>query len=108
MYFIWILIAMASYLSDEDEYSIGIMTQESKEINVMDISSEEESEKTNFELLMENARQLSGSQISNFDDKIFGMVDDSTLSDGNKSEPSSPVFVPSSRPLNLSQIEVCH
>ena len=108
MHLIWILIAMASYLSDDDEYSIGVLTQESKEINVMDISSEEESEKTNFELLIENARQLSGSQVSNFDDKIFGMVDDSQLSDGNKSEPSSPVFVPSSRPLNLSQIEVCH
>ena len=108
MYFVFILIIMASYISDDEEYSSLCLTQESREINIMDISSEDDGDKTNFELLLESARELSTSQISNFDDKIFGMEDNSQLSVGNESTPSSPIFVPSSRPAKMEEIEVCN
>ena len=107
MHFIWILIVMASYLSDDEEYSSLVLTQQSNEINVMDISSEEDDGKTNFELLLESARELTTSQVSNFDDKIFEMDDNSEHSENDGSQPSSPVFVASSMAGNLQQIEVC-
>ena len=108
MYFVFILIIMASYISDDEEYSSLCLTQESREINIMDISSEDDGDKTNFDLLLDSARELSTSQISNFDDKIFGMEDNTQLSVGNESTPSSPIFVASSRPLKMEEIEVCN
>ena len=107
MHFIWIIIVMASYLSDDEEYSSLVLTQESREINVMDISSEEDEGKSNFELLLESARELTSSQVSNFDGKIFEMDDNTEQSENDESEPSSPVFVASSMAGNLQQIEVC-
>ena len=74
MYFFTLLLIMATWFDNED-FSLAGLTQESHEVDIETISSDEESvdSERNFRLLLEGAKALSNnvSQISNFDDKIF-------------------------------------
>ena len=71
-----LIMAMASYDSD-DNLSLAGLTQETREIDVTTISSDDESfdPDANYRLLLEEARKISTnfSQVSNFDDHIFAM-----------------------------------
>ena len=71
-----LIMAMAGYDSD-DNLSLAGLTQESREIDVTTISSDDESfdPDANYRLLLEEARKISTSfsQVSNFDDHIFAM-----------------------------------
>ena len=71
-----LIMAMAGYDSD-DNLSLAGLTQESREIDVTTISSDDESfdPDANYRLLLEEACKISTSfsQVSNFDDHIFAM-----------------------------------
>ena len=71
-----LIMAMASYDSD-DNLSLAGLTQESHEIDVTTISSDDESfdPDANYRLLLEEAHKISTSfsQVSNFNDHIFAM-----------------------------------
>ena len=70
------IMAMAGYDSD-DNLSLAGLTQETHEIDVTTISSDDESfdPDANYRLLLEEAHKISSnfSQVSNFDDHIFAM-----------------------------------
>ena len=78
-----LIMAMAGYDSDDD-LSLAGLTQESHEIDVTTISSDNESfdPDANYRLLLEEARKISTSfsQVSNFDDHIFAMSHGSATS----------------------------
>ena len=73
MYFLCVVLVMVSFY--DDDYSLAGLTQEGHEVEIQDISSDDEplDPESNFRLLLEGARALSSSesQISNFNDKIF-------------------------------------
>ena len=70
------IMAMAGYDLD-DNLSLAGLTQETCEIDVTTISSDDESfdPDANYRFLLEEARKISTSfsQVSNFDDHIFAM-----------------------------------
>ena len=71
-----LITAMAGYDSDDNLSLVGL-TQETREIDVTTISSDDESfdPDANYRLFLEEARKISTSfsQVSNFDDHIFAM-----------------------------------
>ena len=70
-----LIMAMAGYDSD-DNLSLAGLTQESREIDVTTISSDDESfdPDANYRLLLEAHKiSMSFSQVSNFNDHIFAM-----------------------------------
>ena len=73
MYFFCVLFVMASFY--DDDHSLAGLTQEGHEVEIQDISSDDEpiDAESNFRLILEDAKALSSSetQISNFDDKII-------------------------------------
>ena len=77
------IMAMAGYDSD-DNLSVAGLTQETREIDVTTISSDDESfdPDANYRLLLEEASKISTSfsQVSNFDDHIFAMSHGSAAS----------------------------
>ena len=72
---------MAGYDS-KDNMSLSGLTQESKDIDVTNISSDDEpfDADANYRLLIEKARKISSnfSQVCHFNDKVFGMSHRST------------------------------
>ena len=77
------IMAMASYDSD-DNLSLAGLTQETREIDVTTISSDDESfdPDANYRLLLEACKiSTSFSQVSNFDDHIFAMSHGSATSE---------------------------
>ena len=75
-----LIMAIASYDSDDNPSLTGL-TQETREIDVTTITSDDESfdPDANYRLLLEEARK-SFSQVSNFDDHIFTMSHGSAAS----------------------------
>ena len=71
-----LIMAMAGYDSD-DNLSLAGLTQETCEIDVTTISSDDEpfDPGANYRMLLEEARKISSYffQVSNFDDHIFAM-----------------------------------
>ena len=84
-----LVMAMAGFDSD-DNMSLAGLTQETHDVDVTTISSDEEpfDADENYRLLIEEARKISSnfSQVSHFDDKIFG------LSHGSRSDASELEF----------------
>ena len=84
-----LVMAMADFDSD-DNLSLAGLTQETRDVDVTTISSDEESfdADENYRLLIEEACKISSnfSQVSHFDDKIFG------LSHGSRSDASEWEF----------------
>ena len=78
-----LIMVMAGYDSD-DNLSLAGLTQETREIDVTTISSDDEpfNPDANYRMLLEEARKISSnfSQVSNFDDHIFAMSHRSTAS----------------------------
>ena len=78
-----LIMAMAGYNSD-DNLSLAGLTQETREIDVTTISSDDESfnPDANYRMLLEKAHKISTSfsQVSNFDDHIFTMSHGSAAS----------------------------
>ena len=67
MYFLCVLLVMALFY--DNDYSLTGLTQEGHEVEIQDISSDDEPE-SNFRLLLEGARALSTSfyiQVSNIE-----------------------------------------
>ena len=78
-----LMMAMAGYNLD-DNLSLAGLTQETCEIDVTTISSNDEpfDPDANYRMLLEEAHKISSnfSQVSNFDDHIFAMSHRSTAS----------------------------
>ena len=76
-----VVMAMAGYNSD-DNLSLAGLTQETREVDVTTISSDDEpfNPDANYRLLLEEAHKISTnfSQVSNFNDHIFAMSHGST------------------------------
>ena len=90
-----LLFIMAAGWDSDDNMSLAGLTQESCYANVTTISSDEPIDpEENFRLLIEGVHKLSSnfSQLSHFDDKIFG------LSHGSRSTQSENDF--SGQPSN--------
>ena len=93
-----LLVVMASWFDNED-FSLAGLTQESHDVDIEVISSDEEpiDPEVNFKLLLKGTKALSNniSQISNFDDKILQLLQgqghegDTSLSEVNISQNSS-------------------
>ena len=83
------VMAMAGFDSD-DNMSLAGLTQETREVDVTTISSDEEpvDPDVNYRLLLQEAGKISRnfSQVSHFDDKVFGM------SHGSRSNESQMEF----------------
>ena len=84
-----VVMAMAGFDSD-DNMSLAGLTQESRDVDVTTISSDDEQfdPDTNYRLLIEEACKMSRnfSQVSHFDDKVF------SLSHGSRSNESEMEF----------------
>ena len=93
MYF-WRLLVLAimEYESDDD-FSLAGLTQESHEIQIENVSDEENDERSNFSLLLDLARELASggtTEVAHFDNHLHDIGFSSQISyqsqsDGNAS-----------------------
>ena len=75
MYFFWLLIVM-SFLESDDDFSLVGLMQESWEVDITSFTSDEEDHdrRSNFQMLLDAAKELGGNNNSKYDDRDFESV----------------------------------
>ena len=94
MYFWWLLVLVIMEYESDNDFSLAGLTQESCEIQIENVSDEENDERSNFSLLLDSARELASggtTEVAHFDNHLHDIGFSSQISyqsqsDGNASK----------------------